>query len=77
MPMPMTILLDSNVWRYIVDANATAKVLQAALKSSHRIAIAPAVVYEALRTENPAIPTRASVCNDSIALEAVNARGLL
>lgn len=55
MPMPMTILLDSNVWRYIVDANATAKVLQAALKSSHRIAIAPAVVYEALRTENPAI----------------------
>jgi hypothetical protein len=46
----MRILLDTNIWRYIVDHDALRTVQQAARKSRHEIAVAPAVVYEALRT---------------------------
>lgn len=41
-------LLDSNVWRHIVDADVVSKVQNAARKSPNKIAIAPAVVYEVL-----------------------------
>ncbi|MFM0217797.1 type II toxin-antitoxin system VapC family toxin [Paraburkholderia caledonica] len=46
----MRILLDTNIWRYVVDHDALGAVQQAARKSRHEIVIAPAVVYEALRT---------------------------
>lgn len=46
----MKILLDTNVWRYLVDADAVPLLRQAARKSHHRIAMAPGVFYEALRT---------------------------
>lgn len=46
------ILLDSNVWRYIVDARALPDVLRAARVSKHRILVAPAVLYEAAQTTN-------------------------
>jgi len=49
----MRILLDTNIWRYIVDHGALGAVQQAARRSRHKIIIAPAVVYEALRTGNP------------------------
>jgi hypothetical protein len=56
----MLILLDSNVWRYVLDANASVKLQLAAAKSRHRIAIAPAVLYEALRMKAPALRARLS-----------------
>ncbi|MFM0348226.1 hypothetical protein [Paraburkholderia sp. RL17-347-BIC-D] len=46
----MRILLDTNIWRYVVDHDALGAVRQAARKSRHEIVVAPAVVYEALRT---------------------------
>lgn len=45
----MLILLDSNIWRYIADANAAGALQAAVAKARHRIVIAPAVLYEALR----------------------------
>jgi len=39
----MRILLDTNIWRYIVDADAVVMVQKAALRSKQKIAIAPAV----------------------------------
>lgn len=51
----MDILLDTNIWRYIVDVGSVSRLRKAAGKSSHRIAIAPGVVYEALRTEDRAL----------------------
>jgi hypothetical protein len=48
----MRILLDTNVWRYIVDYGALGVVHQAARRSRHDIVIAPSVVYEALRTRD-------------------------
>ena len=49
----MHILLDTNIWRYIVDHDALGTIQQAVRRSRHKIVIAPAVVYEALRTGNP------------------------
>src|SRR6185369_3985699 len=54
---PMKILLDTNVWRYIVDAGALLRLQQAAGKSRHKVVVAPAVVYEALRTGDRAVRT--------------------
>jgi hypothetical protein len=41
---PVRILLDSNIWRYIVDADALPDVIRASQKSPHVIAVAPALV---------------------------------
>ncbi|CDY78429.1 hypothetical protein BGLT_01302 [Caballeronia glathei] len=46
----MKILLDTNIWRYIVDDGAIGVVQRAVRRSRHEIVIAPSVVYEALRT---------------------------
>jgi hypothetical protein len=46
----MRILLDSNIWRYIVDADAVLTVQKAARSSRHSIVVAPAVLYEAAHT---------------------------
>jgi len=53
--MKRRILLDSNVWRYFIDANALPALLNAARHSRHVVAMAPAVLYEAARTGNVAI----------------------
>ncbi|MGE0315930.1 MAG: hypothetical protein AB7P21_30305 [Lautropia sp.] len=42
-------ILDSNVWRYVADAGAELALIRAARSSPLRIAVAPAVLYEALR----------------------------
>ncbi|MCA0012893.1 hypothetical protein LB561_09905 [Mesorhizobium sp. B292B1B] len=42
-------LLDSNIWRYAVDAEAQGALLRAAREGHYAIQISPAVVYEALR----------------------------
>ncbi|BEP62334.1 hypothetical protein GmRootV213_28880 [Variovorax sp. V213] len=53
----MKILLDTNVWRYIVDTGALPRLQQAARKSRHKVVVAPAVVYEALRTGDRSVRT--------------------
>jgi hypothetical protein len=49
-------ILDSNVWRYIVDAGSQGELLRVAKNSPYSIQIAPAVIYEALRLRD--IPLR-------------------
>ena len=49
------ILLDSNVWRYFVDADALPELLKVTRASRHIVVIAPAVLYEAVRTQDVAI----------------------
>lgn len=43
------VLLDSNVWRYVLDAGAQGALMRAASNRSVKVQVAPAVVYEALR----------------------------
>jgi len=50
------VLLDSNIWRYVVDAGAQGKLLSAARDRRVSVQIAPAVVYEALRLRD--VPLR-------------------
>ena len=45
----MRILLDTNVWRYIVDARAMQEVRKVSQKNGKRILVAPSTVYETLR----------------------------
>jgi hypothetical protein len=49
------ILLDSNVWRYFIDAGALPALLDATRRSRHVVMMAPAVLYEAAKTGNPAV----------------------
>ncbi|AEG91359.1 hypothetical protein [Ramlibacter tataouinensis] len=48
----MRVLLDSNVWRYIVDEDAVFKIRRAVRAGPHQILVAPAVVYEAFRASD-------------------------
>jgi hypothetical protein len=45
----MRILLDTNIWRYLVDAGLGDKLFQVSRKSNLKIVIAPAIVIETLR----------------------------
>lgn len=49
-------LLDSNIWRYVLDAGAQGALLRAANSSAITVQVAPAVVYEALRLRD--VPLR-------------------
>lgn len=52
----MRILLDSNIWRYLVDADAIELLREAAHRAKRTsVVIAPAVLYEAARTEETTI----------------------
>lgn len=46
------VLLDSNVWRYVLDSGSAGKLIRLAKSDSAAIQIAPAVVYEALRLKD-------------------------
>lgn len=50
------VLLDSNVWRYVHDAQAEGRLIQLARDGTYDVLISPAVVYEALRLKN--VPMR-------------------
>lgn len=50
--MKKRILLDSNVWRYFVDADALPLLMNAARRSRHVVVMSPAVMYEAAKTGN-------------------------
>jgi hypothetical protein len=45
-------LLDTNVWRYVVNNNSQGRLLQLASNGSHELQIAPAVLYETLRLKD-------------------------
>lgn len=47
--LKLTLVPDTNVWRYIVDADATERVRLMAKRSGVSIVACPAVVYECLR----------------------------
>lgn len=49
------ILLDSNIWRYFVDAGAIPALGNAARKSRHTVVIAPATLYEAAYTSETSV----------------------
>lgn len=51
----MDVLLDSNIWRYLVDANATGTLQAIESRTRNRVVIAPAVLYEALRMKDPGL----------------------
>jgi hypothetical protein len=54
---PVTrVLLDSNIWRYVIDARAEGELLGSVRDRRVTIQVAPAVVYEALRLKG--IPLR-------------------
>ena len=55
----MRILLDTNIWRYIVDAGWENKLLPIISRSNIRICIAPAIVIETLRMSD--ISTRRKI----------------
>jgi predicted nucleic acid-binding protein len=54
----MKVLLDTNLWRRVVDAGALQSLRSTARSSNAEIQIAPAVVYEMLRTPNHALRKR-------------------
>jgi hypothetical protein len=45
-------LLDTNIWRYVIDDNAQGDLLRLARDSSYEMQIAPAVLYETLRLKD-------------------------
>jgi hypothetical protein len=49
------VLLDANVWRYFVDADARDSLRRTSIATKVAVAIAPAVLYEALRTPDAAL----------------------
>ena len=53
--MKRRILLDSNVWRYFIDANELPSLLTATRRSRHVVVMSPAVLYEAAKTGNVAV----------------------
>lgn len=52
------ILLDSNIWRYVADANLEKQIINRMKKTGNCVVIAPAVVYEALRIKDDSIRRR-------------------
>jgi len=49
------VLLDTNIWRYVVDAKAAGKLLSVTHGSAYQVQIAPAVLYETLRLGDHAL----------------------
>jgi hypothetical protein len=56
--VPPRIFLDANVWRRLSDAQAIEPLRMRAKADEGHILIAPAVVYEMLRTPDPALRAR-------------------
>lgn len=52
------VLLDTNVWRYMVDAEAVEELRRTAQRSGVEIVAAPAVLYECLRTSDAGLRHR-------------------
>src|SRR5260221_3988825 len=48
----MRVLVDTNVWRYASDADASARLLASVRRRGNQIVVAPSVAYESLRIPN-------------------------
>ena len=48
-------LLDTNIWRYVVDDHSQGGLLRLARDGSYNVQIAPAVLYEALRLKDSSL----------------------
>jgi hypothetical protein len=48
-------LLDTNIWRYVIDNNAQGSLLRLARDSSYDVQIAPGVLYETLRLKDASL----------------------
>jgi len=48
-------LLDTNIWRYVVDNDASGRFLRAVSDSAYIVQIAPSVVYETFRLQDAAL----------------------
>lgn len=46
------VLLDTNIWRYVLDNRAQGQLLRLARDSAYHVQIAPGVLYETLRLKN-------------------------
>lgn len=53
----MRILLDSNVWRYLIDGDGVAELRNAVRRSKHSLVVAPALLFEATRTTDKRVRT--------------------
>ncbi len=49
------VLLDSNIWRYVVDNRSQGALLQVARNGAYDVQIAPGVLYEALRLKDASL----------------------
>src|SRR4051812_11681891 len=56
--MSRRVLLDTNVWREIVDGNSVQELRKTARAANLRVLAAPAVVHEILRTPDLALRRR-------------------
>jgi hypothetical protein len=54
----MRILVDTNIWRYILDAKAAGRILRAIEASPHEVQVAPSVLYETLRIRHAQLRKR-------------------
>ena len=48
-------LLDTNIWRYVVDNNSRGALLHIARNGAYNVQIAPGVLYETLRLKDSAL----------------------
>jgi hypothetical protein len=48
-------LLDTNIWRYVVDSDSQGRLLRLARDGSYNVQIAPGVLYETLRLKDAAL----------------------
>ena len=55
---PKRILIDTNIWRYLLDFDLTSEFINIANNDSYEIQIAPAVLYETLRLKDNKIMRR-------------------
>ena len=56
--MPVRVLLDNNVWRRVADDGVAQVLRRRSKEAGAAVLVAPAVVYEMLRTPNPATRDR-------------------
>lgn len=54
----MKVLLDSNVWRYVADQEASGALRQAAAESGAELVVVPALIYEARNLEDISLRKR-------------------
>lgn len=54
----MRVLLDSNVWRYLVDSDAVGRLVSSANRSGCRICISPASLFEAAHSRDSVLRAR-------------------